>query len=132
MRKHGLCSVIALSLSACAPQTYTSEQVTTQQYLYKTVTLDKTLDEVEKAHAEAFARCNDGESLIRRKVRFNRAFLMARATGFLVPESTLAVVEFEEVNGRVTLDAYTAYPGWRDYLDVIIAQIQGEQRCIRN
>lgn len=56
---------------------------------------------------------------------------MARATGFMTPETTLAVIEFEEINGRVTLDAYTAYPGWRSYLDVIIAQIQGEQRCIR-
>lgn len=124
--------LLAMILSGCAgPQTYSTEQVASKQYLYKTVELQATLDNIESAHIRAMKECGLDGSMIIRKPRSNNAAIVTRLTGFMVPNTTLAVMEFEENGGKVFIDAYTPYPGWREHLDILLAQIQGEHRCFQ-
>lgn len=132
--KRAICIAATIALTACAgPQTHSTEQVASKQFLYRSLELTTSLDALEKAHIEGLARCGVTGNLMRRKPRSNRAVITMRLEGnFWVPSGmTLAVVELEDSQGKTYIDAYTPHEGWHDFIDVLIAQMQGENRCFK-
>ncbi len=120
--------VALLTSSACSTlKSYTVEEVESKQYLYKSVTYNATIDDLEKRHIEAFKRCGISANWISRKPRSNKAIIVI--SGTFLDTKVFGAIDFEEINGNVIVDAYTPYPGWREMIDVLLNQLSGSHVC---